>query len=172
MADVAAARVLALITDDIAYLAAAARQFGGFLLDTTLSRRNFGRRNGDLLAIQTYVPAADAMNADLLAYFFNSAQREVVKILRPAVTQSDLDIYFPAPPGLVANAQDILRLLDQPLLLRALASRQGFGADSGGGRGRRRGRRFRGPRGKSPRGPEFGARRSPSRSGSQSSRRR
>ena len=171
------ARSLALITDDIHYLYVAAHSFQAFLQDTSLGRRDFGRRTADLLAIQAFVPVGSALSPDLAAFFFNSAQKEVIRRVRPSVTQADLDVYFPAPPALAVNAQDILVKLDQPLVLRALAHAAGRGGaafgggGSGGGGGGGRSRRYQGefrsgkPAGRRGRG---GAR-SPSRA---SSRRR
>ena len=134
-----AARHLSLITDDVRYLFEAARNFSAFLLDTSLSRRRFGRRTGDLLAIQSFVKPGDSLSTELLAFFFNSAQREAIKLIRPSVTDVDLDVYFPAPPALAESAQEILQRIEQPLILRALVNR-GF-RDGPGGRGRRNRRR-------------------------------
>jgi hypothetical protein len=139
-----AIRALSLLTDDVAYLHAASRNFMAFLADTSLSRRNYGYRTRDLLAIQSLTRDPAQINPELIGFFFNSAQREAIKAIRRDVRDADLDVYFPAPPMLAASAQDVLQRLDQPLLLRAMAQGgrgRGGGGYSfrGGGRGRHRG---------------------------------
>jgi len=138
-----AARGLQSITDDVAYLKAASVRFDAFLLDTTFGRRNYGSVTPFLNAIQSFTMPGDHINPRLIAFFFNSAQKEALRLLRPQITAADLAIYFPPPPTLIDNAQDILQRMDQPLLLRALAQRAGGGGRGGRGRGGGRGRRSR-----------------------------
>ena len=135
---------LGLISDDIKYLFVAGSSydnFRAFLADPSLSRRRFGRRLDDLLAIQQF--AGDTMlNLNLMAYFFNMAQREALCLMRPDVTAADLAIYFPEPPTLVESAQVILQRMDSALMLRAMSRVGGAHSfhPSGRGRQRRRGR--------------------------------
>jgi hypothetical protein len=137
-------RTLSLITDDVKYLYCAAHNFQSFLQDSSISRRHYGRRLIDLMAIQAHVPPGIVLPVDLMAFFFNCAQREAIKHMAPGVTSQELDIYFPNPPELAENAQIILQRLEQSQLLRALGQQSRPGQRNRRyGRGGRGGGRFR-----------------------------
>lgn len=170
-------RELGAMSDDVAYCRVVCADQAGFLAflqDSSLSRRRFGYRTADLLAIQSYCAAGEQFPGDFLLYLFNSAQRECVYGLLPGITDADMDTFFPAPPRLASSAADVLRDLQTPLALRAAISGRPQGAGGGGARRGRRGGRGRRRRSKSDepaRDRSRGGRRAPSRAPSRGGKR-